>query len=76
MEDIQSLLTAVNTLIATDRHHFMAEAMRDEAGGRLSKEATSAFRKQYWANVEASLEERHELLRKELVKPVHLRRKV
>lgn len=52
------------------------EAMRDEAGGRLSKEATSAYRKQYWASVEASLEERHERLRKELMKPVHLRRKV
>lgn len=52
------------------------EAMRDEAGGRLSKEATSAYRRQYWANVEASLEGRHELLRKELMKPVHLRRKV
>lgn len=52
------------------------EAMRDEAGGRLSKEATSAYRRQYWANVEASLEERHELLRKELMKPAHLRRKV
>lgn len=52
------------------------EAMRDEAGGRLSKEATSAYRRQYWANVEASLEERRELLRKELMKPVHLRRKV
>lgn len=52
------------------------EEMRDEAGGRLPKEATGAFRKQYWANVEASLEERHELLRKELMKPVHLRRKV
>lgn len=52
------------------------EEMRDEAGGRLSKEATSAFRKQYWAGVEASLEERHDLLRKELLKPIHMRRKV
>lgn len=52
------------------------EAMREQAGGRLAKEASNAYRKDYWRGVEESLEERHELLRRELLKPVHLRRKV
>lgn len=52
------------------------DALREQAGGRLTKEVANNYRKNYWRQVEDSLEERREQLRLELLKPAHLRRKV
>lgn len=51
-------------------------AAKQLAGGRLSKPQIDAVRDKFWASVDAHLDEKEELVRKELLKPAHQRRKL
>ena len=52
------------------------EVARQRAGGKLSKEESSKLRDQFWDRVDAELDELEAAVRKELLKPKHMRRKL
>lgn len=52
------------------------EIARTASGGRLTRSQQDAIRTRYWESVDRTLDEREELVRKEMLKPAHQRRKV
>lgn len=52
------------------------EIARTASGGKLTKAQQDAIRTRFWENVDKTLSDREELVRKEMLKPLHQRRKV